>query len=109
MEIARPILKPFSKDKFELVEGYNYKDIYIDEGFRTNGANVPRLFWWIFPPNSPEYLSAVVVHDYLCDLENYRKADIYLKEMMSGLGISKWKVLLFYYSCRLYHRIRYNR
>jgi hypothetical protein len=66
-EIKRPVLKPYSKDKFELVEDYRYGDVIVPKSYKTNGANVPRLFWSIFPPNSPEYLSAVVAHDYLCD------------------------------------------
>lgn len=45
--------------------------------------------------NSPEYLSAIVVHDYLCDLEEYKKADEYLKEMMSELNVAKWKSIYF--------------
>lgn len=67
MEIRRPILKPYDKDKFELVEEYQYKDIIVPASYKTNGANVPRVFWSIFPPNSPEYLSAIVVHDWLCE------------------------------------------
>ncbi|CAD7288201.1 DUF1353 domain-containing protein [Campylobacter suis] len=108
VKINRPILKPVEKDKFELMSEYVYKDIIVPKGFKTNGANVPRLFWSIFPPNSPEYLSAVVMHDWLCELEQYRKADEYLKEMMSALGCSYLKTMIFYYSCRVYHKIRYG-
>lgn len=66
IEIRRPVLKPYSKDRFELVEECRYKDIIVNVGYQTNGANIPRIFWSLFPPNSPEYLSAVVVHDYMC-------------------------------------------
>ncbi|WP_169780208.1 DUF1353 domain-containing protein [Campylobacter curvus] len=108
MEIKRPILKPFSKDKFELVQEYQYKDIIVPIGFKTNGANVPRIFWSIFPPNSPEYLSAILVHDYLCEQREFRKADETLREMMSELGCSKLKVWIFYTACRIYHKIKYG-
>ena len=108
-DIRRPILKPFSKDKFELVEDYHYSNVIVPKGYKTNGANVPRILWSIFPPNSPEYLSAVVVHDYLCDKSSYKLADELLKEMMSELGVAKWKILLFYYSVRAYHIIKYGR
>ena len=86
-EIKRPVLKPYSKDKFELVESYSvtmpiFKSELIEEitvevpkGYKTNGANIPRIFWSIFPPNSPEYLSAVIAHDYLCDKSSYKLAD----------------------------------
>ena len=108
-EIKRPILKPFSKDRFELVEDYRYGDVIVPKSYKTNGANVPRLFWSIFPPNSPEYLSAVVAHDYLCDKGFYKLADETLKEMMSELGVAKWKIYCFYYSCRIWHKIKYGK
>lgn len=108
MEIKRPILKPFDKDKFELVEAYQYKNILVPKGYKTNGANIPRLFWCIFAPNSPEYLSAVILHDYLCDKEKYILADNILFDAMSALGVKKWKIYLFYYSCRIYHKIKYK-
>lgn len=120
-EIRRPILKPFSKDRFELVEPYSVTalntsrselveeiTVEVPKGYKTNGANVPRIFWSIFPPNSPEYLSAVVVHDYLCDKSSYKLADEILKEMMGVLGVAKWKAYAFYFACRLYHKIKYG-
>lgn len=107
----RVILKPFLKDRFELVEDYRYKDITVPKGYQTNGADIPRLFWSIFPPNSPEYLSAVVIHDYLCDeaksKADYKYADKMLYEMMIALEVSKWKCTVFYLACRAYHKIRY--
>lgn len=108
MEIRRPILKPYDKDKFELVHEYEYKDIIVPASYKTNGANVPRVFWSIFPPNSPEYLSATLVHDYLCEQKEFKKADEYLKEMMVELGCSKLKVWIFYTACRIYHKIKYG-
>lgn len=107
----RVILKPFLKDRFELVEDYLYKDITVPKGYQTNGANIPRIFWSIFPPNSPEYISAVVMHDYLCDnaksKADYKYADKMLYEMMIALEVSKWKCTVFYLACRAYHKIRY--
>ncbi|MBR8466173.1 DUF1353 domain-containing protein [Campylobacter sp. faydin G-140] len=106
--ISRPILKPYSKDRFELVAEYTYDTIKVPKEYKTNGANTPRLLWWLFPPNSPEYLSAIVVHDYLCDKEEYRQADEILKQMMIALNCSRFKVNCFYYSCRVYHKLRYR-
>lgn len=107
-EIRRPILKPFSKDRFELVEDYRYGDVIVPKGYKTNGANVPRILWSIFPPNSPEYLSAVVAHDYLCDKGFYKLADETLKEIMSELGVAKWKIRCFYTACKAWHKLRYG-
>lgn len=119
-EIRRPILKPYSKDRFELVEPYSvtmpiFKSELVEEitvevpkGYKTNGANVPRLFWSIFPPNSPEYLSAVVAHDYLCDAKLYALADEALRHIMANLGVAKWKIWCFYTACRVWHKLRYG-
>lgn len=121
-QVARPILKPYDKDKFELTADYEYKGIKIQAGYQTNGANIPRMFWSIFPPNSPEYLSAVVMHDWLCDEAEaifklgskeqakrlFKTADETLREMMSALGCNSFKVACFYYSCRAWHFIKYK-
>ncbi|WP_141093174.1 DUF1353 domain-containing protein, partial [Campylobacter hyointestinalis] len=69
------------------------------------------VFWSIFPPNSPEYISAVVMHDWLCDnaksKADYKYADKMLYEMMIALEVSKWKCKVFYLACRVWHKIRY--
>ena len=100
---------PIAKDKFRTVEPYIFRDIIVSKGFRTNGANIPRIFWSFFPPNSPEYLSAVVLHDYMCknvELYGYKKADRYLYEAMIEIGVSKWKAKLFYTCCKYYHKFK---
>lgn len=106
--MKRPVIKPFSKDRFQLVYEYSYKNITIPSGYKTNGANIPRAFWSIFPPHSPEYLSAVIVHDYLCDKEEYKKADLIFKEMLKELKVPRWKILIFYISVRIYHKLKYK-
>ncbi|CUU77311.1 Protein of uncharacterised function (DUF1353) [Campylobacter hyointestinalis subsp. hyointestinalis] len=119
IEIRRPVLKPYSKDRFVVVRSYQtdvplsgdeIHTIKIPAGYMTNGADIPRVFWSIFPPNSPEYLSAVVVHDFLCDRarkkEDFRQADEIFYEMMIALEVSKWKCRVFYLACRAYHKIK---
>ena len=106
--IERVQLQPIDKDKFRIIAKLTYKDVEVPKGFITNGANIPRLFWSIFPPNSPEYLSAVVVHDYMCENMKdfgWRKADKYLYEAMLDCGCKKWKAKIFYYSCYYRHLI----
>lgn len=112
----RVVLKPFCKDKFELIEDYSFECgfgvINVPQGYKTNGANIPRLLWSIYPPNSPEYLSAVVVHDYLCDearsYEDYVLADKVFFIALKELDVSNFKSALFYNSCRFYHFLKYK-
>jgi len=73
------------------VRKIEYKDIIIMDGFYTNGANIPRLLWRLIPPNDPSVFPAVVIHDYVCELEEYKKADDYMEEILIASNIAKWK------------------
>ena len=92
----------------------NGEVITVPADYVTNGADIPRFFWRLFPPYSPEYFPAVVVHDYLCDIaenannskELYKKADIVFKECLTALGVNRLKILLFYNAVRLHHRLK---
>lgn len=105
----RVIVKPVGKDKFEVAKDFKCYGYTIHTGFITNGADIPRILWSIFPPNSPEYLSAVVLHDYMCakrGVFTYKEADDAFYRAMVDIGVSKWKAKLFYKSCRIYHRLK---
>ena len=90
--------------------------IHIDRGYQTNGADIPRILWCIYPPFRPEYMPAVVIHDYLCDkaIDEYaNKADLQdkflyadnaFREILERLDISKSKVKVFYNAVRLRHK-----
>ncbi|MFW5606128.1 MAG: DUF1353 domain-containing protein [Campylobacter hyointestinalis] len=119
IEIRRPVLKPYSKDRFVVVRSYQtdvllsgdeIHTIKIPAGYMTNGADIPRLFWSLFPPNSPEYLSAVVIHDYLCDKaknkQDYKEADEIFYAMLKSLEVARWKARLFYLACRAWHTLK---
>ena len=118
--LHRIVVKPFGKDQFETVEKFKYKDVEIPAGYITDGASIPRIFWCIFEPHSPEYLTASVLHDYLTDKalklykelgdnSDFKVADDTFRELLELLGVSKWKIMLFYYSVRAYHIIKYGR
>ena len=105
----RVVVQPIEKDKFRVYKDFKCYGYTIRTGFITNGADIPRLLWSIFPPNSPEYLSAVVLHDYMCMRRNiftYKEADDAFYRAMVDIGVSKWKAKLFYISCRIYHRFK---
>ena len=104
----RVVLKPYSKDKFIVVNEYEYDKWVVPDGYITDGASVPRVFWSFFPPNRPEYLSAAVLHDYLTDLAQigqitFKEADDAFKKALCELGVSKYKIALLYLGVRLYH------
>ena len=85
-----------------------YKDVVVPKGYKTNGANIPRIFWSLFPPNKSDFLPAVIVHDYLCAKKLYKIADVYFDEILIALNVVKWHRLLLVYSVKTYHRVRYS-
>ncbi len=79
---------------------------YIPEGFITNLASIPRLFYWLFRP-SGDMLEASVLHDYLYDcVSNYdlsrSTADAIFYEAMLSTKTPVWKAVLGYRVVRLF-------
>ena len=90
-----------------VIRNYYIHNITIPAGFKTNGANVPRIFWSIIPPFKPKYEPAYIVHDYLCNLERYKYADEKFKDILLEIEdsiITRAMVL----AVTLYHRIKYG-
>ena len=108
MQYSDVKLQPLRNYRFKVLEEITYKDVTVPAGYLTNGADVPRLFWFIFPPNRTDYLPAVIFHDYLCDLEEYKKADEYFNEIMKELHINKFTRVTMVSSVKIYHLIRYQ-
>lgn len=105
----RVVVQPIGKDKFRVYKDFSYLGVCVPKGYVTNGADIPRIFWSIFPPNSPEYMSAIVIHDYLCDQYpevSYKEADKKFYEAMIEIGVSKWKAKTFYFYCNFFHQIK---
>lgn len=105
----RVVVQPIDKDKFRVYKDFSYLGVRVPKGFVTNGANIPRVFWSLFPPNSPEYLSAVVLHDYMCaknGVFTYKEADEMFHRAMLEIGVAKWKADLFYFWVKWYHKFK---
>ena len=122
--IKSPVLSPLSNGNYVLTRGYKIKLnngdlIQIERGYQTNGADIPRLFWRLYPPYAPEYMPAVLIHDFLCDKaietakdkkelqEKFLYADNAFREILEKLNISKSKVKVFYNAVRFWHKLRY--
>lgn len=100
-------LLPLSENKFELIKDYNIEDINIPKGFKTDGATIPQFFWWFVPPFKPKYLPAVVLHDYLCDKEQYELADELFKKVLFDIEKS-FATKTMVKSVKIYHKIKYG-
>ena len=90
------------------------KDQYviIPQGFLTDGASVPRMFWSFFP-SWGKYGQAATVHDFLCEYliisDNGRVRSITRKEcdqfflkLMIEMNVPKMKRLLMYWGVSLF-------
>ena len=88
--------------------------VYIEDGFLTDGASVPRVFWSIVPPWGM-HGDACVVHDKLCktyavySLAKQRMIDIdrslvdrILYDALETDKAASWKLRLFIVSTTLY-------
>lgn len=105
----------------------------VEEGFVTDFASVPRLFWSIFPPFG-RYTKAAVLHDRLCvafhnketwskitsDLEKLpaeyhnkvvtrKEADDIFLEAMKAIKVNKVTRWFLYNSVRLYGIFAYGK
>ena len=107
--------------------------IRVEEGFVTDFASVPRIFWSVFPPFG-RYTKAAVLHDRLCvafhnketwskltpELDklpsNYhnkvvtrKEADEVFLEAMKAIKVGKFTRTCLYYSVRLFGIIVYGK
>lgn len=85
--------------------------ITVPEGFWTDLASVPRIFWSIFPPYDPRYAAAAVLHDFLrrwgrdndgvWERFDEGTADAIFYEALKILGLPKWKAIIMYLAVRI--------
>lgn len=80
--MSAELLKPFT------IQTKSGQVITVPQGFVTDFASVPRVFWRIVPPWG-EYSPAAVVHDWLYTIaQGTRKAaDLLFLELMERLGV----------------------
>lgn len=74
----------------------------VEQGFDTDYASVPRLFWSIYPPDG-SYTDAAVVHDWLYWYQpcTRAEADKVFFEAMTALGIPWLRRHILHKSVRL--------
>jgi len=106
--MLKPIFYPTRDNKVILVKPFRVsKEFVIPAGYKSNGANIPRLFWWFIPPFKPKYLPAVIAHDWLCDKERYKEADEMFEKLLLEIEDS-FKTRVMIRAVKLYHKIFYG-
>ncbi len=112
--------KALGKDYYKVTRSFRYylsEDrpntwAYVPAGFLTDGATVPRPFWWLVPPFG-EHGQAAVLHDILCEtatmFENEipysvsrKEADKIFREALKASGVGWFKRNLMYAAVRVW-------
>jgi len=44
MKYTKVKLQPLKSHKFKLLDDLRFKDVVVPKGYKTNGADIPRLF-----------------------------------------------------------------
>ena len=101
-------ITPLKDNRYRVNKEIMYKNVIVPEGYCTNGANIPRAFWSLFPPNKSDFMPAVIVHDYLCDQERYVKADWYFDDILKDLEVHKVSRWVLVNAVKVYHKIKYK-
>jgi hypothetical protein len=113
INITSPTIKA-DGDKYELTHNMTVKYEYggsittfiIPQGYRTDGATIPRILWRVMgTPFSPTYSTASMCHDWQCDRQWPVKemSDLFYQNLINA-GVPKWKAKLMYHSVYLYKR-----
>lgn len=93
-----------------LVESTRMNDtLKIEAGYKTNGASIPRVFWWILSPFDPRYMEEATIHDNLCDKKQYDRADAWFKQLLiDNSDIAMWHRKVFIASVKVWHWLTYQ-
>ena len=88
--------------------------VIIPQGFLTDGASVPRVFWTFFP-SWGAYGQAATVHDFLCEyliisdngkIRNItrKECDEYFLKLMTELQVGKISRTLMYWGVSMFRK-----
>lgn len=70
-----------------------YKDLFIPKGTPTDGVSAKiNLLYLFIRKYDPRVMTAVVIHDFLCELELYEEADRYFEERLPEITQKWWMV-----------------
>jgi hypothetical protein len=106
------LLEPLYWDCDELYSGLR---VMVPSGFVSDGATVPRLFWWFMPPFGDRGTRAALLHDYLLEMidsgtpvaEQITRghADWQLFLALRALKVSTWRASVIYLGVRTWSMV----
>jgi hypothetical protein len=83
--------------------------IVIPKGFKTDGASIPRIFWWTgWTPFCGSTLESAIVHDFLYRWHFPRlTADLIFLNMMESRRVPFLKRWIYFIVVRLFGHFKY--
>ena len=109
MELSELVVKKIGDRKWKLNKPYITPYGVVPKGFVVNGANVPRLLWWLFSP-AGKLFHASVFHDW-CYKTAYRSrlyADFSFYRIALATGVNKFEAKAAYWAVRLFGKGSYK-
>lgn len=95
-------------NKWRLLEDWHTPFMTIPKGFETDGASVPRLFWWFASP-SGDLFEAAIIHDYMYKyaIKTKQQADHMFKRAAKHYQANKLRRNLAYVMVKLFGKGAY--
>ena len=97
----------YQRTQWELLTPQKLLGFDIPAGFVTDGASVPRVMWWLFPPTG-RYMAAALLHDFLLQSGwvSRAEADRYFLIAMEKMEVAKWRRVTMFASVRAFGIIK---
>ena len=102
-----PATRWWKPTRWQLLKGVTIEGHTIPKGFVFDGASVPRILWWLFPP-AGRYMVAALLHDYLLGLDKVSRADAdaFFLLVMKKLGVAVWRRFIMWGAVRIFGIIK---
>lgn len=116
----KPAVRPLTGTDYVLAQDFYFPAtvagwkvvVHVMPGFRTDGASIPRLLWFIFgTPYDPDIMADAIAHDamYRGRIVPRKAADDTFRDMMEKSGIKRWKSRRIWLGVRLFGWIAWLR
>ena len=109
------LLPKSTRGRFKTLEHLDHQlidgtQLFVPKGTVSNGASVPRLLWWIYPPYGT-YTYPAVIHDFLYENNLYTRkfADRQFLIDMGRCNTNKFTKWLFYYIVRIFGGLNWKK
>lgn len=106
------------------LDGYTYKtcqnifftvrnkNFFINHGFETDLASIPRIAWPLMAPAHSSLIRPAVIHDYFYRENHFytrKEADLIFYHMLRNEGVSGYRSSIIYCAVRLFGWMNYKR